>query len=235
MLSVILVETEHAQNLGAVCRVMANFGIKELILINPKCEKEDIEAIKRAKHSAATILKNAKVSDFDVLKTFDYLVGTTARTGTQFNIPRSPLTPEEFATICVSNNLIKDQKVRVGLVFGREGHGLFTKELKICDYIATIPTHHGSGTMNLSHAVAIIAYEITKKLGTEGIEQKFQKATAMEKKVIMQLLEDVLAKKRFKSEGKRETQRVVWKRLLGKAVLTKREAYALIGFLRKIL
>lgn len=235
MLSVILVETEHAQNLGAVCRVMANFGVKELILINPKCKKEDTDAIKRAKHSAASILKNAKERDFAVLKTFDYLVATTARTGTQFNITRSPLTPEEFAKICVSNNLIKDQKVRVGLVFGREGHGLFNKELKKCDYVATIPLNPGFGTMNLSHAVAIFLYELTKKLGTERIGQKFPKATATEKEIIMQVLEEVLAKKEFKSEGKRETQRIIWKRILGKSLLTKREAYALIGFLRKIL
>lgn len=235
MLSIILVETEYGQNLGAVCRVMANFGFKDLILINPKCKKEDMDAIKRAKHSAALILKNAKVSDFAVLKTFDYLVGTTARTGTQFNIPRSPLMPEELAQLFAEKNLIKDPKVRVGLVFGREGHGLFTKELKTCDYVATIPTHHGFCTMNLSHAVALFLYEIFKKLGTGKMAEKYPKATAKEKEVIMKVLEEVLAKESFKSESKRETQRMVWKRILGKSVLTKREAYALIGFLRKML
>lgn len=234
MLTIILVETEHGQNLGAVCRVMANFGFKDLILINPKCKKEDIDAIKRAKHSAAPILKNAKVTDFSILKTFDYLIGTTARTGTQFNIPRSPVTPEELAEILEENNLIKDPKVRVGLVFGREGHGLFNEELKMCDYVATIPAHHGFVTMNISHAVALFLYEIFKKLGTVKIAEKFPKATAKEKEIIMKVLEGVLANKEFKSENKRETQRMIWKRIIGKSTLTKREAFALIGFLRKL-
>ena len=234
MLSIILVEIEHAQNLGAICRVMANFGVKDLILINPKCKKDDIDALIRAKHEAAPILKNATISDEEALKTFDYLVGTTARTGTDYNILRSPVTPEELAQILQERNLIKDPKVRVGLLIGREGHGLFNEELKKCDFVATIPTHYGYSTMNISHAVAIFLYEFYKKLGTQKMDQKFRKATAKEKEIIIKFLNQVLAKSEFKTEEKRETQRMVWKRMIGKSTLTKREAFALIGFLKKL-
>ncbi len=235
MLIIILIGTEHAHNLGAVCRVMANFGFKELILINPMCKKDDIEALIRAKHDAEPILKNAVIADEKILKTFDYLIATTARTGTDYNIPRSPFTPEELSRHIEENNLIKDQKVRVGLVFGREGHGLFNEEIEKCDFVASIPAHHTYFTLNLSHAVAIFLYEITKKLGTRRISKKFKKATAQDKAIIMRVLNEILDKKDFKSESKRETQRKVWKRIIGKATLTKREAFALIGFLRKLL
>lgn len=235
MLSIILVETEHAQNLGAVCRVMANFGLKDLFLINPKCKKDDIDALIRAKHEAAGILEKAQVADFMILETFDYLIATTARIGTHYNIPRSPLTPEEIAQYLEENELVKDQKVRVGLIFGREGHGLFNEEIEKCDLVATIPTHHSYETMNLSHSVAIFLYEIYKKLGTQKIQEKFKKAGREEKEVLLKLLDQVLVKTPFESESKRETQRKVWKRMIGKSILTKREAFALMGFLRKLL
>ena len=234
MLSIILVETEHAQHIGAICRVMANFGINTLILINPQCKKNDWEALKRAKHESASILNNAMLADMSILKTFDYLVGTTARNGRDYNIPRSPMTPEEFSEWIHKNRILEDQKVRVGLVIGREGHRLSNEELLQCDSVVTIPTHPEYVTMNISHAVAVLLYEIYKKLGTEKMDKKFPKAVIKEKEVIMHVLEEVIAKEAFKSESKRETQRRVWKKLIGKAMLTKREAFALIGFLRKM-
>ena len=124
--------------------------------------------------------------------------------------------------------------MRVGLVFGREGHGLFNEEIEKCDFVATIPAHHSYFTLNLSHAVSIFLYEITKKLGTQKMSEKFKKATSQDKIIIMRVLDQVLEKKDFKSESKRETQRKVWKRMIGKSTLTKREAFALIGFLRKM-
>lgn len=235
MLTIILVEIEHAQNLGAVCRVMANFGIKDLVLINPKCKKEDIDAIKRAKHAATPILEHAKIADFTVLKRFDLLIGTTARTGTAYNIARSPLLPEEMAIMLHENGLFSDQKVRAGLVIGREGHGLSNAEIKQCDYVVTIPTHPEYDTMNVSHAVAILLYEIYKKLGTSKIEQKYPKATGKEKDVLLSLMEKVLKTMNFESESKRRAQWITWKRIIGKTILTKQEARVLMGFLRRLL
>lgn len=235
MLSLILVEIEHGQHIGAICRVMANFGLSKLILINPVCKKSDWDALKRAKHEAASILNNAIITDFSILKTFDYLVGTTARNGRDYNIPRSPMTPEEFSNWIHENNILEDLKVRVGIVIGREGHGLSNEELLQCDSVVTIPTHHNYVTMNISHAVAVLLYEIYKKLGTVKMQKKFPKAGVNEKQVIMRVLDEILAKKDFKSESKQKTQRRVWKKLIGKAMLTRREAFALIGFLRKMI
>lgn len=235
MITIILVETEHAQNLGAVCRVMANFGFEKLVLINPKCSKDDIDALIRAKHDALPILKNAVIRDWKVIDEFDYLVATTARTGTHYNINRSPLTPEEIGTFLEEGNFYTDKKVNIGIVFGREGHGLFNEEIAQCDFVATIPTFHKYETMNVSHAVAIFLYELYKKKGTEKMQKRFLKATGSEKKVLYDVLEKLFDKTPFRTESKKETQRKVWKRIIGKSTLTKREAYALIGFLKKLL
>ncbi len=234
MISIVVVGIEHPANLGAICRAMANFGFIDLVLINPKCKKTDKDAILRAKHSAVPILQNARIADFTVLDTFDCIIGTTARNGTDYNIPRCPFTPEQMGEFIENNNLLKDKKIKTALLIGREGSGLTNQEIKRCDCLVTIPTHIEYPAMNISHAVGILLYEIHKKLGTAKIQEKFAKATAKEKEVIMRVFEDAIQKMNFKSENKRETQRQMWRRMVGKSSLTKREAFALIGFLRKI-
>ena len=113
MISVVLIEPETSGNLGAIARIMANFDFKELILINPKC-KIDEDARNRAKH-AQTILDKAKIKEFDYLKKFDYKIATTAKLGTDYNIPRCPLSPEEFANKVCS----LDKKTKLALIIGR--------------------------------------------------------------------------------------------------------------------
>ncbi len=234
MISIICIGIEHGQNLGAICRVMANFGIKDLILVDPVCKRDDIDALIRAKHGAAEILKNAKIADFSIIKEQDICIATTARVGASSNIARTPLTPEQMAAIINERNLIDDPKVRVGILIGREGHGLFNDEIKHCDFIVTIPTSQKYPTMNISHAVAILLYEIYKKLGTLGMVNKYRTASGKDKEIILNIIDAVLAKMEFKSESKLKTQRILWKRMIGKATLTKREAFALIGFLKKL-
>ena len=56
MLSVVLVEPESSGNVGAVARAMMNFGLEHLVIVNPKCDYLDLDAVSRARH-AASILK----------------------------------------------------------------------------------------------------------------------------------------------------------------------------------
>ena len=95
MISVVLVKPSHPGNIGAVARAMKNFGLKNLVLIDPKC-KIDEEAKKRAKH-ANDILKKTKVIKFEDLKKFHTVIATTAKLGSDYNIPRSPLHPDQLA------------------------------------------------------------------------------------------------------------------------------------------
>ena len=86
MISIILIEPEISENIGFVARVMKNFDFKDLILINPKCDLD--KANKTAKH-AKDILKKAKIKKISFLKKFDFLIGTTAILGTDYNISRT--------------------------------------------------------------------------------------------------------------------------------------------------
>ena len=89
MIEIILVEPRKQENVGSVARVMKNFGFDKLILVNPKC-KIGVKANKVVKH-AKDVLKNTKIKDFSYLKRPDYLVGTTSKLGTDYNIPRNPI------------------------------------------------------------------------------------------------------------------------------------------------
>jgi len=96
MITIVLIEPENPGNIGAIARAMANFNLKKLLLINPKANHLCEEARNRAVH-AQEVLEKAVVADFTALRKFDCTIATTALMGTDYNIPRSPLTPRELA------------------------------------------------------------------------------------------------------------------------------------------
>lgn len=230
MISIVLMEPKLSANVGAVARVMKNFNFNDLILINPKCNHLSQTARNRAKH-ANELLKKAKIKKSSYLKQFDYLIATTAVLGTDYNIPRSPITAEQLAK---KLSKIDIKKLKVGILIGREGPGLTNKEILKADFIVTIPTSPKYKTMNISHAVAVILYEIFKLAKEKKINEHIIFASKKEKEIILKKINNILNKLEFTTKEKKQTQKKVWKRLIGKSFLTKREAFALIGFLRKL-
>lgn len=219
-ISVAILEIQNPGNLGAIARVMKNFDLKELILINPKC-KIDQEAIDRASH-AKDILKKSKVKPFSYLKKFDYVIGTTAKLGRNYNIPRTPLPIDKI------------EGKKIVILFGREDHGLSNKEIKQCDLITTIPSSKKYPTLNISHAAAIIFYELFKNSKKEKSSSHFDYASRKDKDILIKLVNTTLKDLPFSTKEKRETQKKSWKSLINKAFLTKREIYNLCGFFSKI-
>ena len=118
------------------------------------------------------------------------------------------------------------------MIFGRESNGLTNKEVEECDFVVAIPSSKKYSALNLSHAVAILLYELAKS--KEHISSHIVFASKAEKDQLMKLLKIALKKMEFTTPEKRQTQVKVWKRMLGKSFVTKREAYALMGFFKKI-
>ncbi|MBU2561057.1 MAG: RNA methyltransferase [Nanoarchaeota archaeon] len=230
MIKVVLLEPETAGNVGAVARVMMNFGFTKLVLINPHCDHLSDEARNRAKH-AKEVLEGAEVNDFFVVDDYDYLIATTARLGTDYNITRSPLKPEELA-----GKLKKlSPEKKIGLVIGREGHGMFNEEIGKCDFVVTVPSAKEYPTLNISHAVVIILYEIHKALAQEHIVSHIAPIGKPEKDQIMKMFNQIFNSMQWETPEKKETQQILWKKTIGKAMLTRREAYGVMGFLRKVM
>ncbi|MCF7866442.1 TrmJ/YjtD family RNA methyltransferase [Candidatus Woesearchaeota archaeon] len=225
---VVLLEPKISGNIGAVARSMANFGFSNLVLVTPKCDVDD-EARNRAKH-AQKILNKAKIfkSADKIFSKFDTIIGTTGITGTDFNLIRSPLLMGDVAFKILS------AKGSVALLFGPEDTGLSNEQLKNCDFVLSIPTHKDYPVMNLSHAVTVLLYELFRHESAQILRDKHKQSAPREKEVLFGVVDDLINQTNFKTEDERTTQKLIWKRFVGKAMLTRRETFGLIGFLKKL-
>jgi len=152
--SLVLVEPKTAANMGAVARVMKNFGFATLRLVAPRADHLSAAARNLAV-SAVDLLEQAQVYDSldEALADRHFSLGTSRRGGKY----RSEfLLPAQAAEAVASR-----ASLRTALVFGREESGLTTAELDLCQGLVTIPTHAALPSMNLAQAVAVCLYELS--------------------------------------------------------------------------
>jgi tRNA/rRNA methyltransferase len=151
--SIILVETQLADNLGAVARAMANFGLDDLRLVNPKVSKDDPKTIATAV-GASFLLAQAQVfpSLREASKDLTHLFGTTA---CEREMIKKYYSPKE----CASFIKEKISTAKVGIVLGPERTGLNNEDLSECYGIIHIPVNPNFSSLNLGQALVIIAYE----------------------------------------------------------------------------
>lgn len=229
MITIVLIKPQNPNNIGFIARSMANFDLHRLILINPLCDHLDDIAVKTSKH-AINILKKARVKKYDyfinIKKDFDLVVGTTSVLGTDYNIPRTPLQPEEFVNKITNEN--------IALIFGNEGTGLSNEEIKKCDFIVTIPSSKKYSALNISHAASILFYELYKVKGENKINKDIAPVTSKEKEIIMKKLNNILNNIKFSTKEKKETQIITWNRIFQKAMMSKRESFVILGLLKKL-
>ena len=75
-------------------------------------------------------------------------------------------------------NEIITKRENPALLFGRENHGLYREELALCEATITIPTNSEYPILNLSHAVAIVLYEIKRSEKVKRLKK--QKSVSQE-------------------------------------------------------
>ncbi len=230
MISVVLVRPETPANIGFISRAMANFDLQNLILINPLCSHLGEDSLKVSKHSKQ-ILKSALVKDesyLDKLKNdFDLVVGTTSVLGSDYNIPRTPFSIKEFSEKY-------DASQNIAIVFGNEGTGLSNNEIKKCDFLITIPSSRKYPALNISHAAAVIFYELYMASGKNKINSHIKKASPKERGVLLGFIYKIIDMLDFATVYKKETQKKAWKNIVEKSMMSKREAYSAIGLLKKL-
>ncbi|HTX61561.1 MAG TPA: TrmJ/YjtD family RNA methyltransferase [Methanobacterium sp.] len=226
MIYVVFVEPESPGNIGFLARSMKNFGLNHLVLINP-CSLEN-EAWFQAMH-AREIIRERKtypsLKDFSRDEGVDFLIGTTGVAGGSYNVSRIALKPEQLRD---SVNL--DGKIAI--IFGREGNGLTNKEIEMCDVVVSVPTHESYPIMNITHAAAIIFYELFKKdLEFNVVDGEL--ASHIEKDSLISSMNQIIDKLGYPPH-KNKTARKVFHRILGRSFITAREAHTLKGMLRRI-
>jgi tRNA/rRNA methyltransferase len=150
-LTVVLHQTRSPENLGAVARVMANFGFSRLILSDPVTYA--FRGAERLAVKGESVLERMAVArDLpEALTDCVYAIGTTSRTQLK---GRAALTPEE----AVRRLAQESARGRVALVLGGEQRGLSDEELAHCAEVLVIPTSEVQPSMNLAQAASVLLY-----------------------------------------------------------------------------
>lgn len=154
---IVLVEPQLGENIGMVARAMANFGLSELRLVNPRDgwpNEKARAAASRADHviDAARIFQSLAHSIADL----NFVLATTARERDGFKPVRSAV--EAGRALRARENAGQ----RTGLLFGRERFGLDTEEIGLADEIVTFPVNPAYASLNIAQAVLLMSYEWMK-------------------------------------------------------------------------
>ena len=159
----ILIETSHAGNVGAAARALKVMGFEELVLVAPRWDNvlRREETIQRAS-AALDVLRNARVVDTldQALEGLTHLCAT-AMVPRDFGPPT--ITPREGLGELARTHAAAGHKV--GFVFGSERHGMANEDVYRCHAVISIPTDPDYGSLNLSQAVQVLAYEWRMALG----------------------------------------------------------------------
>ena len=156
---VVLVRTHYPGNLGATARVMRNFGLTDLVLVDPIASTDDLEARRMATHGLP-LLDAARVVP-DLGAALADCVFTLATSGLAAGVVRETFvgTPEEKLPALLDAMASGP----VALVFGPEPHGLSNAEITHCHGLVHVPVAAEAPALNLAQAVAICCYEMRKQ------------------------------------------------------------------------
>jgi tRNA/rRNA methyltransferase len=220
MLVVALCEPLYEVNVGHIARLVMNFGLDDLLLISPKV---DLQKARVYAAHASTVIDRAKIVEFEYLKRFDMIIGTTSvpavRRG---NIVRDAIEPRDLHGI-----INKEQDTCI--LLGRESTGLTNEELRECDIVVSIDTPTGYKALNISHALAIILYEIFKD--TSRLYRYRESASRSE----VELLKGYVVRLAYKAgvrEHKIPMLELAVERIMARGMATSKEVMLLVTLFR---
>lgn len=163
-IKIVLVETTHPGNIGAVARAMKNMKMDNLRLVAPKIFPS-ADATSRAS-GADDVLAKAMVCQSlqEAIADCQLVIGASARCRT---ISWPEITPRKCAEMCV----IDEPYPTVAIIFGRENSGLKNHELDLCHYLLRIPCNAEYSSLNIAAAVQVVCYELFVATGMQETVQ----------------------------------------------------------------
>jgi len=159
--AVILVNPQLGENIGTAVRAMANFGLSELRIVDPRDGWPNPRAVSAAS-GADWIIEGAQVfADLAAaLADLHHVYATTAR-------PRGMIkevTTPERAAADMHARIARGEKL--GILFGRERWGLNNDEVSLAHEIVTAPVNPAFASLNIAQAVLLVGYEWYKGRAT---------------------------------------------------------------------
>ena len=195
MIDIHLLQTSESGNIGAVARAMKTMGLAHLYLYAPKTE---LNAVAYARASGADDLLDNAVTYHDLKKQlapYQWIVGTSGRDRkADIAVLDCPTFKKEVASRTNENQ-------KIAILFGQESCGLSNEECDYCQHLLQIPSNQDFCSLNLSHAVQIVAYEIKNALSapTEAVASANPLATTREYHHFFEYIEKTLRHNGFLS------------------------------------
>ena len=162
---IVLVRPRNPLNIGAAARAMANFGFRDLVVVNPYAPtwQETRSAV-----GAEDVVRSARAVPalLDAIGDARLVAGTTS--GSRRHLARElvPLTglPGWISGHGPRRPPAQGRAVwRAALLFGSEKTGLSNEEMSYCRPLVRIPTSPACPSMNLGQAVAVCCYELARQ------------------------------------------------------------------------
>ena len=157
----ILVRPQMGENIGSVARAIKNFNIKNLRIVNPKCNWPNQKALATSV-GAKDILKSSKIfnSIEKSIGDLDIIFASTSRIR-KVN--------KKIISILDLKKKFKRKK-KIGIIFGPEASGLSNDEVNCADYLVKIPTSAKFSSLNLSHSAIIFCFQISQFFTNKKID-----------------------------------------------------------------
>lgn len=167
--AIVLVEPQLGENIGMVARAMANFGLAELRIVNPR-DGWPSDKARSAAAKADHVIDGTKVYETleEAIKDLNFVYATTARERYGFKPVRSPVVAAET----LRGRFKAGEKT--GILFGRERWGLTNEEVALADEIVTFPVNPAFASLNIAQAVLLMSYEWMKSGLNDLSETIFQ-------------------------------------------------------------
>lgn len=232
-IKIVLVETSHSGNIGAVARAMKNMMLSNLCLVSPKIFPH-ADATARAA-GADDILARAQIFETlpEAIANCTLVIGASARSRT---ISWTEVTPRECAEKIATQ--FPDEKIAI--LFGRENSGLKNEELDLCHFLLHIPCNPNYSSLNIAAAVQVVCYELflatqnsdvtNKKAVGDADEQELATSEQMER--FYEHLEQTLVDIDFMRTDKEKSLMRRLRRIYNRAQLRSKEVDILRGILR---
>ena len=222
----ILVSPQLGENIGSCSRAMKNFGFSNLNIVSPRDGWPNTKA-RMTSVGAFDIIKSAKIykNVEDAIKKFDLIFATSARNR---DINKKYISITNFIKL-----LSKYRNSKIGIMFGAEASGLSNYDLSLSNFIIQIPTAKKLTSLNLSHAVIIICYEIYRSLHISNFNKEKMLSKLVSKNSIKKLisfLEKKLDNKKFfKPPEKKKSMILNINNIFGRLELSDKETRILFS------
>lgn len=234
-ISIILVRPQMGENIGAAVRVMKNFELSDLRIVDPRDGWPNEKAYALSA-GAKDLLDKVKIfqSTEDAIADLDKAYATTAR-------KRGMIKPITFPETLGKEISESEETQKIGILFGQENNGLDNDDISNCNAILTIPIGKKYSSLNLAQSVAIVCYELFKNSTQKGANLNLSEKKAIEEKnaskkevldFIKYLEQKMDAENFYSVPEKKDTMMVNIKNIFTRHDFTKQEISTLRGIFK---